>query len=430
MKFPSRTFVARLLVSTAAFFCLLNLRCTVNAVDVSPYPEVRILSPTAATQILDTVTIQIQASDDKGVTRVEVYIDGKIPAGGTIPYFPYQYYWDTSSLPDSSVHQIYAKAYDTDSNSTTSAVLTLTIHKFQPTNLAAILFGDTLVSLSWQDNCSKETGYEVIEQGTDSAYSLAALLPPNTTSAMIPGIYYSSQTYTFYVRAVIDSLKSKFSNPATVSPLVTAPSEVAASIVADTLVQLSWVIRLHSIAQFIEIDEAQNSGSFSVIKSIPSTQDSISLGGNYLVGTSYRFRLRGYTTHNNYSVFSNVVSSQVVFPAPDGLKSTAISLSVLQLQWNDNSSFEQGFSIERKTASTDFAEIARVGPNVTSYTFSNAGMDTTATYTFRVRAFTDITASAYSGSVSFNYQAGRCRGTIDSGGRSQHRSCRVRREQQ
>ena len=403
MIVPTAKTPARLLLASAlTFLSLLNVRCSINEVNVPPFPVVKVISPTSTSHILDTATIQVQASDDKGVTRVEIYIDGKLPQGGRILYIPYKYDWDTSLLPDSSVHQIYAKAFDTDSNSTTSSVVTVTVYKFRPTNLTAILVGDTLVSLSWQDNSSKETGFEVFEQSPDSGYFIAARLAPNTTTTGIAGTYLSTKNYTFYVRAIMDSVTSKYSNPVTVSPVVTAPSELTASAINDTLIILSWQNRLHSIAQYIEIDTAQVNGPFGVLKNVPATMDSIALNGAYTLGTPYRFRLRGWTAHNNYSSYSNIASAYVILPAPSGLKGTVVNQFAIQLSWNDNSSSEKGFSIERETATTAFAEIAEVGPNVT--TFVNSGLDTNVSYTYRVRAFTGLNTSGYSGFATLRYQ--------------------------
>ncbi|HTR82660.1 MAG TPA: Ig-like domain-containing protein [Bacteroidota bacterium] len=404
MEIFTRKFLSRLILSATAgcFFLLINLRCTVDEVNISPYPVVKIISPTPTTHILDTATIQVQASDDKGVTRVEIYIDGKLAPGGKILYVPYQYNWDTSALTDSSVHEIYAKAYNVDSNSTTSSTVAVTVYKFQPSNLVANLVGDTLVALSWTDNCSKETGYEVIERVGDSLYYIAAQLPANTTSAGVPGIYSTTQYYTFYARAVIDSLKSKFSNGVTVLPVVTAPSQLTATMVADTLVMLSWQNRLHPISQYIEVDQAENDGPFTIVGNISAALDSTSLKGSYVVGTFYRYRLRGWTVHNNYSLYSNISSTQVVFPAPSSLTENTVDQFSVQIRWTDNSSFEKGFSIERKTPTADFAEVGRVGPNVTS--FIDTGLDSTMSYIYRVRAFTDLNASGYSGLLQLNYQ--------------------------
>ena len=145
--------------------------CRVNEPSVDERPEVRILSPTSATRIVDSTTIHIAATDDKGIVRVEVYIDGQIPSDGVILYEPYTYVWRTSSLPDSSVHQISVKAYDSDSNATATPSLRVVVYRFAPASLSAIPSADTMVTLSWNDNASIETGYQVFQDINDSGYT-------------------------------------------------------------------------------------------------------------------------------------------------------------------------------------------------------------------------------------------------------------------
>ena len=76
---------------------------------------------------------------------------------------------------------------------------------------------------------------------------------------------------------------------------------------------------------------------------------------------------------------------------PSNLTATAVSSTQINLAWTDNSSNEDGFKIERCTgtvvgcADADFAEIASVGANVTTY--QNTGLSPSTTYTYRVRAF-------------------------------------------
>jgi len=53
--------------------------------------------------------------------------------------------------------------------------------------------------------------------------------------------------------------------------------------------------------------------------------------------------------------------------------------SLLTLSWADNSTNEDGFTIERETGSTGtFAQIATVGPGVTS--FADSGLASATTY--------------------------------------------------
>jgi len=82
--------------------------------------------------------------------------------------------------------------------------------------------------------------------------------------------------------------------------------------------------------------------------------------------------------------------------APSNLTATAVSSSQINLSWSDNSSDETGFSIERCTGNgcTNFAQIATVGANTTSY--ANGGLSRNTWYRYRVRAFNSAGNSAYS----------------------------------
>jgi hypothetical protein len=66
----------------------------------------------------------------------------------------------------------------------------------------------------------------------------------------------------------------------------------------------------------------------------------------------------------------------------------------LQLSWTDNSTNEDGFTIERKTGTTGtYAQITTVGADVTSYT--DSGLIDGATYCYGVAAFNSAGSSPY-----------------------------------
>ena len=71
--------------------------------------------------------------------------------------------------------------------------------------------------------------------------------------------------------------------------------------------------------------------------------------------------------------------------APSNLKATAVSASRINLKWTDNAEFESGFTIQRSTGGINFAFVASVGSNATSY--GNTGWQPRRTYWYRVRAF-------------------------------------------
>src|SRR5207247_895727 len=71
--------------------------------------------------------------------------------------------------------------------------------------------------------------------------------------------------------------------------------------------------------------------------------------------------------------------------APSDLTATAISTTRVDLAWHDNSGDEQGFRIERSLDGFNFGEIGTVGPNVTTFSDTNAFANTL--FFYRVFAF-------------------------------------------
>ena len=82
------------------------------------------------------------------------------------------------------------------------------------------------------------------------------------------------------------------------------------------------------------------------------------------------------------------------------MSATAVSSSQINLSWTDSDSTEAGFKIERCSGAgcSDFAQIATVGTNVTSY--SNTGLTALTSYSYRVRAYNTAGDSDYSNTAS------------------------------
>ena len=74
------------------------------------------------------------------------------------------------------------------------------------------------------------------------------------------------------------------------------------------------------------------------------------------------------------------------------------SASQISLAWNDNSTNETGFKIERSSDGGSFAQIATVGANVVTYIDANIPASTT--YWYRVRATNGSGDSAYSNTIT------------------------------
>lgn len=81
--------------------------------DTKP-PVASITSPVSDATATGTTSIQVNATDNRGVAKVEFYIDGVSKNIDTKE--PFEFNWDTTPYKHNSTHTILAKAYDSDKN--------------------------------------------------------------------------------------------------------------------------------------------------------------------------------------------------------------------------------------------------------------------------------------------------------------------------
>jgi tetratricopeptide (TPR) repeat protein len=86
-------------------------------------PTVTITSPQNGDTVSGFVTVQVDATDDEGISKVEILIDDSLAATLLTP--PYTYQWDTTAVSN-AIHTIKATAYDT-ANQTTDDQVSVTV---------------------------------------------------------------------------------------------------------------------------------------------------------------------------------------------------------------------------------------------------------------------------------------------------------------
>ena len=99
-----------------------------NAVPDTTPPTVSITSPLNNSTVSKTILISVSASDNVGISKVELYKDGVLFI--TDSTSPYGFLWDTTKDTNDS-HRLEAKAYDT-SNNTATSVVTVTVSNVIP----------------------------------------------------------------------------------------------------------------------------------------------------------------------------------------------------------------------------------------------------------------------------------------------------------
>jgi len=117
---------------------------------------------------------------------------------------------------------------------------------------------------------------------------------------------------------------------------------------------------------------------------------------------TYEFQVRAYHSLGpTFSSYSNADSCTTGVISPNSLTVTtsATSSAQLNLTWNDRSSVEEGYKIERATgACSGFSQIGTTGANIEAY--GDSGLLNGTTYCYRVRAYDGAINSSYSSSVS------------------------------
>ena len=99
------------------------LQAASSGVGDTTAPTVAISSPTGGT-VTGTISTSVTASDNIGVTRVELRVNGATVATDTTA--PYQLSWNSASVPNGTV-QLTAAAFDAAGNSKVSAPVSVTV---------------------------------------------------------------------------------------------------------------------------------------------------------------------------------------------------------------------------------------------------------------------------------------------------------------
>jgi titin len=123
--------------------------------------------------------------------------------------------------------------------------------------------------------------------------------------------------------------------------------------------------------------------------------------GGLVENHSYDFFVKAYHSSGSLSGASNTDSCTTGVISPNTFTATASATSTTQinLTWNDRSSVEDGYKVERATGvCSSFAQIGTTTANVEAY--GNAGLLNGTTYCYRVRAYDGGADSSYSSTAS------------------------------
>ncbi len=251
-----------------------------------------------------------------------------------------------------------------------------------PSSAGAVALSEGQIDVTWPDNSSNETGFEVHRSMTGSAgpFTLLAMTSANISSYNDTGLIAATQ-YCYEVRSFKKTGKqttySTFTGAvcATTLPLP-APSAANAVAVSDTRVDVGWQDNSANESGF-EVHRSSSglSGAFALVASTGAGVTSYN-DASLAASTQYCYKIRAFQTNGSntgYSEFSVVACAKTLPPpfppqaprlwppAPDG--STAISVYWDPGNWSSDPAATEGFRLERSldggvtwtTAGTDGA---------------------------------------------------------------------------
>jgi len=210
---------------------------SVTVLNDSTPPVVTLTSPANNATVSGTVSVLSSATDNMGVSKVELYVNGTMLQAGN--QAPYTFTWDTGTLGN-GVYSLYAKAYDNSGNSGQSSTVSVTVSNdsIAPVvtsfSMPATASSQTVAvtGISASDNIGV-TGYMITES------SSAPLVYSKGWSSTAPASFtFSSEgTKTAYAWAkdAVGNISASRSAtvvitlPDTTSPMVTAFSMPATS---------------------------------------------------------------------------------------------------------------------------------------------------------------------------------------------------------
>lgn len=287
-----------------------------------------------------------------------------------------------------------------------------------PSDLTATAFSSIQINLSWQDNSNIETGFRIERaNSSDGLWTQIAEVGADITTYSITGLSASTTSY-YRVRACNAVGNSICSNTASVTtppcPDTTAPSMptgLCATAISCSQITLSWSASTDTGDSGLKGFKVYCNGSYLTQVLAPSTTYADT---GLSASSSYSYRVSAIDNAGNESALtasqsaatpecSGVTKIRTAPSAPTSLSASAVSSGKIKLTWQDNSTNEDGFEIERAlSVSGPWTTICNMGANVTVY--MDSGLTPLTIYVYRIRAKNMADYSPYSNTTGTRTQ--------------------------
>ena len=290
------------------------------------------------------------------------------------------------------VYQYRVAAFDGEYQSNyTNTLYVNSPLSFEPSALFAYV-NPTSIDLTWQDNCNFEDGFKIERDEGEGFIEIASL--GENISAFTDEDLMEDKTYRYRLYAYTASLQSDYTSIVAVeSPIEFAPTGLSVT-TQSVSIELNWVDNCIFEDGF-RIERDAGSGFVQIAELDPNY--TFYSDEDLAFDVLYSYRIAAFTTErqSEYTPFVTVTSP--IELSPSNLTASATSAEI-ELNWQDNSTVEDGFRIERSDAGAAFVQINEIGADITTYT--DLGLAYGVEYTYRVLAFVGTQTSDYTNEVS------------------------------
>jgi predicted phage tail protein len=252
-----------------------------------------------------------------------------------------------------------------------------------PNSFAAAAVSGRSVQLTWQDNSSNETGFEVLRLAPQAGgYELIATTGSNAVGYLDSVGVAGNTAYSYRVRAVNAGGGSAYASASVTTPPdpPAPPTGLVGLALSHTQVRLTWSDASDNETGF-RIQRRTGAAAFETVTTTgPNVLEYVN--GGLTEGVAYTYRVVAVNSQGDSTPSSEV--TVITRPQSPGNLVATVGNRRIDLTWTDRSARETGFRIERHSGDGGFAAMATVAASVRTY--ADTGLAPEHTYTYRVIA--------------------------------------------
>lgn len=301
-----------------------------------------------------------------------------------------------TGLAGATAYTYQVKAFNAVGESALSNTATVTTPFAAPSGLVAVAAAPRLVTLTWTDNASTETGFAIerapVAGGVVGAFVQIATAPANAANGATTytdATVNDGSVYAYRVSELNAVAQSAPTNVAQVTTPVAAPAGLTlAATVTPAAVALAWN------------DNSVTESSYQVFRdgalvaTLPANTTAW-MDTGVVDGASYSYVVTASNATGAASTAAQSVTIALAMPGAPSVAATSNAPLTVTFSWADNSSSETGYTVQRATNATFTTNLVSfpVGANATSLADTSVVLG--RTYYYRVQTVKGAMVSAW-----------------------------------